>query len=427
MKYNIQNADKYSFATIISPKSQTASALITVDIHNIRTAKGQIAEHIYSDALLSGCGKYTREDFLDAVNTLGASIGVNISNSVLTISLKSRTENFTKLLKLAETMLTSPNFSKSELTRIKRTTISELHEAKEDSKSASLSGLRNSFYGNKDRKYSFEIDQLATEVPKTKVSDFKKLHSTVLSQAWTCSIAANKDDIENLNKLVAKLKKNVKAKVQVKTHEQKTSNHKVVLKNIPSRANIDFGIGSPIPITLHHPDYIPLSFAIAVLGKWGGFSGRLMSTVRELEGLTYGIYGHLEGFSGQEQGYFRIMTFFAPDKTMQGITSTFREITNIYEKGITKVELEKFKKITNTGQILLRDSIGGQLSDLHSYHCHGFTLKEMEGYKAKVELLTLKEVNDAIKKYLDPANLTISGAGPTKAVQKDLDKFIKSV
>ncbi|MFT7644402.1 MAG: zinc protease [Candidatus Paceibacteria bacterium] len=428
MKYQIDDKESYSFASITQNKSPIVTAYLTVDIHKERTVIEQAVQQMYSDALLSGAGKYTRDEFLSAVNLLGAGLSISISDSVLTIKLMSTLAEFSKLLKLTELMLAQPSFPKAQLNRIKSTTVNQLQESKEDSKTIAMQKLRNNIYGQNDRKYSSETDVVISTIESVTVGHFKSLHKTVLAQPWTCSITGESDAVKAFEQVVARLKKIKGGSVPfVGVHQQKPPRHTVEIKNIPSRHNIDFVIGAPLPITLHHPDLIPLSFAIAVLGKWGGFTGRLMSTVRELEGLTYGIYGRPEGFSGTEQGYWQITTFFAPEKALQGLTSTFREITKLYKSGITEEELVKFKTILLTQQTLLNDSASSLLSNLHTYHCQKFTLEEMITHKARISTVTLDEVNETIKTYLDPATLTISAAGPVGTVKKDIQNFINSV
>ena len=428
MKYQIDRVDTHSLATITQAKSETVTAFITIDVHEKRTVADQAVQLMYPDALLSGTKKQSREAFLGAVNLLGASINISIADSSLTITLKSTSQQFGRLLKLVEDMLQSPTFPKNELERIRNTVTNELHEAKENSKQIAYEELQNTLYGENDRKYSFTIPNTIDEVKNTNLRHIKALHRSVLSQTWTCSIAGEQKQIALFASLLKRIKKTTsKPATLVGIHQQKPPVKRAVLTNIPSRHNIDFSIGAPLPITLHHPDYVPLTFAIAVLAKWGGFTGRLMSTVREKEGLTYGIYGRLEGFSGSEQGFWRIMTFFAPDKAVQGLTSTFREISQLHQQGITEDELVKFKTILNTQQVLLNDSVSNLLENLHVYHCHQFTLQEIKEHKAKISALTIEEVNSAIKTYLDPNTLTISGAGPVQAVKKDITEFIKSV
>ena len=203
-------------------------------------------------------------------------------------------------------------------------------------------------------------------------------------------------------------------------HRQKPSQQKILLSNIPSKQNIEFAIGTSLPMTLHHPDYLPFVFGLNVLGKWGGFNGRLMSTVREKEGLTYGIYAKTEGVSGTEQGHYRIMTFFAPEKAVQGLTSTIREIKKIQKTGITPKEYQRFQVILQTQETLLHDSLQRSIDHFHGYLCADFSIEEMHAYQEKLRTVSKNEINHALKTYLHPEALTISGAGPVQKVRKDL-------
>jgi predicted Zn-dependent peptidase len=324
-------------------------------------------------------------------------------------------------------MLKEPTFSKTELTRIKLTTVNEIKESKENSKAIAKEELRNSIYGLHDRRYTNDEDTLIKQIATITPKHLQKLHAKFLVDVWTCTQASGKPEIELFKQMIIKCNHAKGAEEPLRIHQQKPPQPGLTLRDIPSRQNIDFSIGAPLPITMHHPDYVPLMFGITVLGKLGGFTGRLMSTVREQEGLTYGIYASPESFYLEEQGYWRIMTFFSPKQALQGLTSTFREVNKIYNEGITKEELHKFKKILKTGQALKNDSTASLLSELHAYHSQQFTLNEMEEYRNRILNVSLKEVNDAIKTYLNPSTLTISGAGPVKSVKKELQAFIKTV
>jgi zinc protease len=427
MKYTLEQLEKYSLAKINSKKSNLTTAYITVDIQKETSLVNQATEEMFSQALLSGSGNLNREEFVDKVKKLGAEISVNISDGRLTIKLKSRKENFAKLLNLEKLMIVSPNFNKTDLKRIYINTKNSLIELKEDSRSVAESELRNCFYAKRDRKYTYSIDELLKEIQIVNASHMRRLHDKVLQISWTCSIIGEKEELSNFSKFIGGIKKPTKSKVSGYIHQPKPIKRNLKLKNIPSKQNIDFSIGVPIPITIHHSDFLPLSLAVAVLGNWGGFAGRLMSTVREKEGLTYGIYAKLDGFTDKEEGYLRIMTFFAPDKAVMALKSTFREITNLYENGVTEEELQKFKNIIQTKNALRNDSTASLLGELHTYHCLGFSLNEMTEHKIKINEVTVEEVNDVIAKYLQPGKFTVSGAGLTKAVQKKVQNFFNTV
>lgn len=422
MTLHITTHDYFSLATVTTKKSDIVKAIITTDTHTHNSLNTQVVEYLYTDMLLSGSGSYSREAFLDAVNMLGASIDIDVSAGKVSFTLQSTSAQFGKLLALFKTMLQEPLLSSTELKRAKSTLLNQLHQAKEDSKNIALDELRNIFYGFNDRKYTYPIAECMLEVPKITTAQLKKFHQTVLSNEWFCSIGADKKTVHSFETFLKKTKKSSHRPAGV--HQPKPPSKTLHLENIPSRQNIDLNIGLPLPINRSHPDFIPLSFAVAVLGKVGGFAGRLMSTVREKEGLTYGIYSQLEGFSSDEQGYLRIMTFFAPDKTIQGLSSTFREITKLYRSGISQAEIAAFKTILSTQQSLIKDSFGKTLTDLHAYHCEGFSIAEMDAYKQSLSSVTRGEVNKVIKTYLDPANMSISAAGPVHAVEKELTQWV---
>jgi zinc protease len=425
MKYSLTEHDGFSLATILVPQLPTVTAYITADIHESQNANVRATELVYTDMLLSGAGKYSREAFLDAVNQLGASIAVSISDSVFTISLRTKSDVFKKVLSLSEIMLQSPRFDAKELVRVKQTVIGVIKESREDSRAIAHENLRNALYGSGDRRISPDEDKLIRAVKSVTKADLLKLHKKVHGCSLTCSIAGNKDVLQEFEKSVTRLTISTQRGVSKGTHTQFPPKKTLVVQNIPSRQNIDFSIGAPVPITLHHPDFLPFMFGLAVFGKWGGFAGRLMSTVREQEGLTYGIYAKTETFLNEEQGYWRIMTFFAPEKALQGVTSTFREIKKIYEHGITMEEFERFKNIIGTADTLKNDSTAALLGELHSYHMQRFSLEEIAKHKARMTGVTLDEVNAALRKYLNPATLTVSAAGPIKKVEKELKNFIK--
>lgn len=427
MKQLITSHPGFSFASIINKQAKITTAYLSVDLHGEKTASKRATELVYAEALLAGAGKYDRSQFLSALSTLGATVSVSISDGILTVHIRATSAVFPKVLSIVETMLIAPRFETSELKRIKLTLTNLLKERQEESKIIAHELLRNELYGQSDRRYSFAEQALISLFPKINKKELDALHKRTSSLHWTASIAGNEADVKRFEASVKRCKPKTTVTTDDRIHQQKTPQPGLILRDIPSRQNIDFSIGAPLPISIHHPDYLPLAFGITVLGKWGGFAGRLMSTVRELEGLTYGIYAKTETFFNDEQGYWRVSTFFSPKQALQGITSTMREVTKLFEEGITPQEFDRFKAIIHTGDVLKNDSTASLLGELHSYHLQGFTLKEIESYKKRLDSITIKEVNAAVTQYLNPKWLTISGAGPIKDAHKSLQDFVKTM
>jgi predicted Zn-dependent peptidase len=321
-------------------------------------------------------------------------------------------------------MLKAPSFQKSEIDRIKKNLHNWLNLEKDNARGHAHDALQNVLFGEADRRRTASIPTLQNALTHTTPKTIATLHERTMREPWTVTISGTPAHIASVKKLLGTLKRGRVPNSQTPVHVPKDVTKRLVLThNIPSKHNIEFSFGGPLPLTLHHPDYLPFVFGLAVLGKWGGFAGRLMSTVREKEGLTYSIYSRTESVFGNEAGYWRIMTFFSPEKAVTGVSSTLRELTKIAKQGVSDKEMERFKTILNTQQTLLNDSLLSSLTDLHSFLSEGFTLDQMAEYKARLLAVTKKEVNAALKKYLNPDALVISAVGPVAKVKKELETF----
>lgn len=423
MQYNEKENEHIEGISIVRDSERIFYALVTIDTHSTeKSAHRDALALIYTDILLSGCGTYTRKTFLDALNVLGASISVGISEGRLTITLKCLNTHREKLLTLFTTMLKEPTFVASEVKRIKEHLTNELQEAKEDAKLNSMTSFVNELYKNKDRRYTFSQDALISETPKVTRAELQKFHTEVTAHKWTYTLSSNAPEALKTVTKFENLKKNFSAQVtQPGKHIQNSiETKKVLLASIPSKQNIELNIGAPLDIDINSTDYFAFMFGLTVLGKWGGFAGRLMSTIREKEGLTYGIYANMQSTTKTEKGYWRIMTFFAPDKAIQGINSTLIQVEKIRAKGITEDEYARFKNILETEQVLLGDSLLKNVYQTHMFQLKGFSCDEIIKYKKRIAEVTKSEVNQALKKYLHISKLVISAAGPVLKKEKEL-------
>jgi zinc protease len=426
MKIETQLHANFQSATI-EKDTPVISLLLTADCFSENNPKQVAVLMLYTDLLLSGAGKYNRDDFLYAVDELGSGISLSEREGRVTISLKTLAVNLNKTLKLFELMLAEPTFKEVELKRAIETTINSLVLYKEDSKSLAHDALRRILYDRNDRHFDFTPDEIIEELNDISVAEIKRFHDVFINAYWIVSVGGNSKSIKETLKLIEKIKKSklATAPILVSNNLVSVKGRKISLQSVASKQNIDLSIGSSLPLSLSHHDMAPFTFGLAVLGKLGGFAGRLMSTVREKEGLTYGIYAKTEGVSKTETGYWRIMTFFAPKDVVKGVTSTLREINKIYQTGITQSESERFKNILKTGEVLVYDSLTGTVGLVHSALVSGMSFDEYKEYRERLYSCSRTEVNRALKKYLDPSNLVISGAGPVDSVSKDLKKLIQ--
>lgn len=398
---------------------------LTIPTHTPHTKESEALRLVYVEALMSGCATYSRDAFIDALTILGATITIQTQDDSIHFSVKTRNENLKKTLSLFEQMLLRPTFENTELTRIKKHIVNNLILAQEDAVSCAHDNFVRTLVHPQDRRFDYELDTVMGEVKKVSKQHVTKFHKILNKFVWTYTCGGNEQCVSVIQNFIKKLRKNAKLQTAPEIfYEVKTlPRNDVKLFDIPHKQNIEFSIGAPLHILSTHNDYPALFFGMTVLANPGGFSGRLMSIVREKEGLTYMIYGQVENISPYEMGYWRIRTYFSPEKTLEGIQSTLREIKKITSKGITEDELRSFKVTLKTRFALVEDSLIKKVREVHSYTSRGITEAEFDNFKLHIQNMTRGEVNSALKRHLNPMKLLISGAGPIQSVKKELEKF----
>ncbi len=178
---------------------------------------------------------------------------------------------------------------------------------------------------------------------------------------------------------------------------------------ISDRQNLDVRMGHALAVRREDTDYLPLYVGNFILG--GNFSARLMSTVRDEQGLTYGIGSSLNGVQVEYDGYWQIAVTLSGDALERGIEATLEQARAFVAEGVTEEELdEKQTTITGTFKVGLATT-GGLATSLLINAERGFDVGYLDRYPGLIEGLTRDAVNEAIRRHLDADALHIAVAG----------------
>jgi zinc protease len=156
------------------------------------------------------------------------------------------------------------------------------------------------------------------------------------------------------------------------------------------------------------PDNLALRMGTAILGR--GFTGRLMGTVRDKEGLTYNIGASMSD-DGIVDGVWEVSASFAPALLGKGIDSTRREIAKWWKDGVTEPELAARKQGVNGSYFVGLSTTAGLAETILLNAQRGFDLSWLDGYPKAVKSLTREQVNAAIKTHINPSALVLVEAG----------------
>ncbi len=182
---------------------------------------------------------------------------------------------------------------------------------------------------------------------------------------------------------------------------------------IADRLNLDVRFGHPLDLRRDAPDYLALYVGNFILG--GNFSARLMQTVRDEQGLTYGISSAIGDVNVEHGGYWRIGVTLSQANLARGIEATEAVVRRFVEDGITAAELEE-KQTTLAGtHVVSLATTSGLAARLLVNAERGFPVEYLDRYPDLVRALTVEEVNAAIRRHFDPERLSRAVAGTLPA------------
>lgn len=354
-----------------------------------------------------------------ALETIGATINFQAGNETLEFTGRCLKADLPKVINILAEELRFPAFDEKSFETIKKRKMTQYKQNLENTDIRAFETLSQKIYPATHPNYSFSTEQILKDIEKTTLSDLKEFHKKYYGPASMIIVAVG--DVE-----AAELHKAVKAEFAgwkggvVFTRPAavlpKPASEKPILVTIPDKTSVTYAIGTGISIQQDHKDYPALFVGTYILG--GNFSARLMSTVRDIEGLTYGIRAGIRGATFSD-GYWAVNAYFNPKTLKQGMASTQKQIDLWLEKGVTDEEVAA-KKSTITGSYKVGLSSTGRVAEqLLAIAQRNLAMSYIDDYPNRINALTTGEINAAIKKYIRSENLIRIAAGSVDE-KKDL-------
>ncbi len=152
-------------------------------------------------------------------------------------------------------------------------------------------------------------------------------------------------------------------------------------------------------ISRTNPDYYAVTVMNYILGS-GGFSSRLMDSIRDKQGLAYGVYSSFE--ANVMPGAFTVSLQTRSEATNRAIGAVLAEIKAIREKEVGAQELADAKAYLMGSFSLRLDTISKLAQVLSLVEFYGLGLEYFTRYPKWIERVTKEDVLRAANTYLDP-------------------------
>ncbi len=151
-------------------------------------------------------------------------------------------------------------------------------------------------------------------------------------------------------------------------------------------------------ISRNNPDFYAVTVMNYILGA-GGFSSRLMDSIRDKQGLVYGIMSHFD--ARLMPGSFWVNFQTRTDATNQAIQGVLSEIKSIREAPVTDQELSEAKSFLMGSFPLRLDSTAKLAQVVSQVEFYGLGFEYFSQYPKWIERVTKEDVLRVAKQYLN--------------------------
>jgi zinc protease len=317
--------------------------------------------------------------------------------------------------------LRNPAFSSEELEKLKKRRIGSLKRAMESTDSRAAEKLDNLLFSADHPNSGVMLEKLIKDVETVSIEDIKSFYRNYYGPQSMIFVAVGDLEHTQIQETFAKafsgwtggIEKAEYPKAGMKTEEG------FYVVTMEGKTSTTIRLGQITGLNRKDSDYLPFMLGNRVLGA-SGFVARLMSTIRDQEGLTYGIYSAHSG-DIYSDGYWYISGTFSPELLDKGIASTKRELRKWVEDGITKEEFKNIKTRASGEYLINLETTRGLANQLLSFVQRGFDVGYIDQYPGELERVTLEDVNEILKKYIDPDKVVLVVAGSVDAEGKPLE------
>lgn len=172
-----------------------------------------------------------------------------------------------------------------------------------------------------------------------------------------------------------------------------------------TQSNVILGHGG---ISRTNQDYYAVLVMNYILGA-GGFSSRLMDSIRDKQGLVYGIMSHFD--ARLMPGSFWVNFQTRTEATNQAIQSVLAEIKNIRDNPVSDQELSEAKSFLMGSFPLRLDSTAKLAQVLAQVEFYGLGFEYFSQYPKWIDRVTKEDVQRVAKQYLDPQRYALVVVG----------------
>ncbi len=370
---------------------------------------GRMAQRVAVRALDRGSRRLDRFGLSDWLEARGAQLHFFSDDRRAGFAGRALAADVPDVLALAAETLATPLFPSDEVEKVRREMASALEQAATDTGFLAQSALTRALYPPDHPAFTPPLDAqqaaLAAVTPEA-LRDFHARH--LANRPLVLALAG---DVGGLD-LSGVLDAFPDAPACEEAEAPPARVHAAGREHLPvaDKANVDVRMGHGLALRRHDPDYAALRVAVFALG--GNFSSRLMQTVRDRDGLTYGIRAALGEIGRHQDGHVDVSATFSPHQLARGLDATRGVIEAWHRDGLTGDEAERVAETIAGSFLVGLSTTHGMAATLVRFAEEGFGPDYLDRFPRDILAVRADAANDALRRYVHPDALALVTSGP---------------
>jgi zinc protease len=368
--------------------------------------------------LKTGTTSKTKKQINDQLDKWKTSINIGGGGSQVVVSINSDKDHIDSALGLLADILLHPAFDQNEFEKMKADVKGEMESYRSDPDYLAYNTLakKTSQYPKGHPLYPQSTDESLADLAQVTLADLKKFYADFYGMnngigSFVGNI--NKDAIKNA--LAANFStfnaKQAYTEIEPKYFDIKGGTETI---EVPDKKNASMYAAINLQLKETDADYPALEIANELLGGGAFLSSRIPQRLRESEGMSYGAGSFLDINFKYPASSWNIYAIFNPLFKDRLDSALHDEIKKALQGGFKE---DEFKKSVASWMSQRKTSLGidnALPSMLNSYQKKEIDLSYYTALEEKVQKLTVKDVNDALRKYMNENKLVLVYAGDFK-------------
>lgn len=372
------------------------------------------------EGLEGGTQSRTGPELAEAFENIGAGLSVSTGWDATSVSVTCLADRADEAASLMAEALLHPSFPDSEISRLRNQRLAAIRQRRMDPGSLADDAAAHFFFSD-EVSYHRPLrgsESSVSGLDRKEILDFVSRRYRPSGAGLVVVGDVDPSEAEEMASRALGGWRGAPEKTGEVDARPRTRGRKVVVVNRPGAVQSEIRIGK-VGESRSTPRFFPLKVFNTVLG--GAFTSRLMLSLREKHGFTYGVRSRFAFRKGA--GPFTISMAVATEVTARAVEEAFAQLEQLLREGPKDSEVARARDymagifplhLETTGQVAAR------IAELHIYE---LPPDFFATYRARIREVSTEEALDAGRAVAEPDEMTVLVVGDAETILPPLEEL----